>query len=772
MKTKIIKALKTRWVILALLSGIITSWLIKDTITPFLLWGKALDRHSLPIQITIVISYIFFTSLVYLMVFYNYGPFLAKLVNYPVNNIDPAKDAHGQTNLYSHELSPHTRYMETFIVVCVFGLIIFLLSKPAFDSYFYGEDFNWTNQYLAANQNFLKAIFTPMAGAFFRPAPAAWIISTQLVLPWNPIIHHARNFLFILIDLFLIYRIMLRVTASRVSRIIGMTFFSISKVHLVTIGIISAVEIIATLTHFLLTLFFLIRYMQDRKKIDYLLASVFFVLSVFSRDYSIVLTSVVFTLFFFFVYENRTRIHDWKDGAFKLLPFLFIAGGYLLARFIIVGLPPMGGTSAYSINFSFDRLFEGMKIFMGNLLNLSLSFSYLTGQGDLSTLFTNNEFYNQIYKTGFLVLGCLLFLLTFANGIWQRKWYIFCLVWAVVIIFPTFLIGNIQIYYIYEPVAALAILLSMCVDYDIFGRRALLVAWSFMLMIIAINGFALNQNVAVYWWRYVADQGEVVNRQIFTPNKELPINSLTIITPSQDYANQIQYLIEPLHSGQYALLKNLMSPQITMFRVMTSKDYSKIDGEKRDSADLIYFLENGKFSFKQILPTQTSDCNSFENHTDIDQFTTSQILNTKTSYEFNTNPTYISDGNGSIHVTVSAEGVAENHWGGVELPLPKDNQFTVNLWVDRPEDVKTISVSETDSQGRVIYAWSNNNPENDLIADGKTKLVFQMNEDNVYGFNWMPQESAGSPTKLNFFLDVKNDKTVNYYLDQMCNVSK
>ena len=79
-------------------------------------------------------------------------------------------------------------YRETFELVSVFGCLIFLLNADAFDAFFMSEDFNWTALYIAADEKFLPALFSHPF--FLRPASIAWVIGTQILLPWDPLAHH------------------------------------------------------------------------------------------------------------------------------------------------------------------------------------------------------------------------------------------------------------------------------------------------------------------------------------------------------------------------------------------------------------------------------------------------------------------------------------------------------------------------------------------------------------------------------------------------------
>jgi uncharacterized membrane protein YfhO len=65
-KTMVTKILKYKQILLSLFLGIVTSWLMKEEITPLLLGGKNFDTRSWFVQIEIMSAYIIFTSLFFL----------------------------------------------------------------------------------------------------------------------------------------------------------------------------------------------------------------------------------------------------------------------------------------------------------------------------------------------------------------------------------------------------------------------------------------------------------------------------------------------------------------------------------------------------------------------------------------------------------------------------------------------------------------------------------------------------------------------------------
>jgi len=512
------------------------------------------------------------------------------------NNLDAPNTNQGSTSLCSRARVPVSSYKESFVLVAIFGLILYVMTRPAFNGFFLGEDFITRSLYLASGGNFLHAIFTRF-GPFLRPSAVAWSIGTQLILPWDPVVHHWRNFAFSLFNIFLLHRIMLRVTDSRFSRVLGTAFFVVSKVQLTIIGYINCIDNIGTLFYFLATILYLLRYFQENKKRDYVLAVVFFALCTLARDTGVFFISTILTIWFFYVRENRAALMVWKNTAIKILPFIAVVISYLILRLAIVGPPPMGGdsiTPAYTIHYDGKWILKGVIVFAGNLFNLSFADISVTGVGDLSTLFTSNISGNQVYKIGLLIIGSLLLIGTIILGIWHRKWTVFSLVWAAALLLPTFLIKNVQIYYIYGPLAGISLFLAMSLDdHGVVWRKALIALWALAIFITGINGYVHNQNVNMLAWRWVANQVSKINDQVFIPNQGSPIRSLTILVSTEQQADFTRYLIDPklYPSGFHqAMLKALMNPEINELNILVSN--SPADLFPPSAVDLVYRLQD------------------------------------------------------------------------------------------------------------------------------------------------------------------------------------
>jgi hypothetical protein len=467
-------------------------------------------------------------------------------------------------------------WLESLVFVGAGAGLLLAVTWSAFGGQFFGEDFITRSLYLSAGGDVLKAIFTPF-GPFFRPAAVAWSMGTQLVLPFDPFVHHLRNFLFLLVIALLLHRILLRLTASPLARGLGLALFLVSGVQLTIVGYINCIDNIGALTYGLAALLFIVRYHQGRQWWNYAGALVFFLFSTFSRDINVMFLCALAVLIAFQAREDGVR---WlRPALVRLAPFVGIVLLYFAVRGGVVGLPPLGGGagySAYTPHFDPVRILHLSLVFIGTLLNLSFGELMGTGQGDLSSLLGLSGPMQAAFRTGFVTLGGLLVLATVVLGLRARPWGLFALAWAGAMLLPTFLIQNQQIYYDFEPLAACALLLAISVDRAVPCRRWLVRAWLPVLGVVLVNGIAHAGNVSILAWRFSANQDQAIIDQVMIPHRGEKIAALTLIAPDRAKADFLSYLVDPplSPSGDYqAQLKALMSPEIRYFRAVAEADY-------------------------------------------------------------------------------------------------------------------------------------------------------------------------------------------------------
>jgi hypothetical protein len=184
-------------------------------------------------------------------------------------------------------------WLETAIVTTVAGALMYALVRAAFTTWFFAENFVYLGQYHAAGEDFWRAAFSPTLWIFFRPVLFAASLPWHFVLPLDPTPYHWRNFAFAALNLMLLHRVLLRLTPSRPARVVAVLLVAVSKIHLTTIGYLNMFDAVVLLALVLLTVLFLLRYLDTRRPYDYALMLAGMVLTVFSKDHGFAVVPVL-----------------------------------------------------------------------------------------------------------------------------------------------------------------------------------------------------------------------------------------------------------------------------------------------------------------------------------------------------------------------------------------------------------------------------------------------------------------------------------------------
>jgi hypothetical protein len=283
---------------------------------------------------------------------------------------------------------------------------------------------------------------------------------------------------FSVLNLILLHRLLVWLVASRAARVLALGLFTLSKVHLTTIGYIDIYDSILLLMLTLMTALFFVRYIARRRVLDYGLGLDCCGLCIFSKDYGLVVVGMVVALV-----SSRLGPDEWRTGgrrwALRLVPSLAMALAYLGVRYAVVGSLPLSNPS-YTPRLSLDVIALKTVLFTSTLGNLSAPTGYLSladqqesgagGLGDWLVLTRPRLGQYAGWVEPALYAGFVaLVLLTLMLGRRAGRTLLFPLAWAALYLGPTLLVRNVQLYYMYESLAGAAVLLGVCLDHA--GRR-------------------------------------------------------------------------------------------------------------------------------------------------------------------------------------------------------------------------------------------------------------------------------------------------------------
>jgi hypothetical protein len=490
------------------------------------------------------------------------------------------------------EPSDSKSFPETLIVVGICAVVLYFMNRSAFDAYFLGEDFNAWTLYINADRNFVKAIFTPIS-AFLRPSAYAGILTTQLLLPWDPLVHHWRNFVMLVVCVWILYRIMLRLTDRRSARLMAISFFVIARVNFSAIGLINLVELLFTVTYALCTFLFLLRYLQEGRTVDYCVGLGLFALCAFARDSNVMFFVVIVAMFALHALELQQRGEPARvPVTVQLLPFLGFVVAYVFVRMKLgVPPPPIGGDHPYALYFEFWHIASRFYYFVGNLGNLSFDIPGVTGQGDLATWLHAPDAVRYGYYA--VLVGAVLIALLVALTTCLRSdvSVLIPLIWAGALLGPTLLIGNRQPYYAFEPVLALSLAIAIVLDRSIAIRPKLVPIWIGLLAFMAANGLASRNEGLTWLW--VTQRLSAIHMDIMVPHRGEPFKNLFIVADNDPNVQLLDYMVNPL--GAYfpnlkkvPVLNALMSPTIETYGSRNFSQFSLNQLPQLPGGTLVY----------------------------------------------------------------------------------------------------------------------------------------------------------------------------------------
>ncbi|HEY7066182.1 MAG TPA: hypothetical protein VII06_32215 [Chloroflexota bacterium] len=424
-------------------------------------------------------------------------------------------------------------FSETALVTLASAGLLLALTLPAFGSYFIGEDFTYLGKYRAFGDNFLRAVFSPMDGIFFRPVFTAVDLIWQAVLPFEPLLYHLRNLGFTALNLALLYRVLVYLVPRRRARIMAVVFFAASKVHLTAIGYLSVYDSVMSLMLLLGTVLCFERYVVMRRRQDYVLGLVFCGLAIFTKDYGLVVVVVVVALVAFWALKPAEWAAQWRPWALRLAPLPSMALAYLAVRYAIVG-PPPADNATYSPALSLDLAARKLGIFVMTLGNLSYGDSGTMGAPGIAGLAGRALQNAALLAWGDIAVAVLFFALLVGTLLLGRRagWPLLIpLVWIAAYLGPTLLTRNIQMYYMYEPLAGAAVLLAMCLGH---ARRRWINLWTVALAVIVVNAAASNYT-SVYHWQFAARAAGMIAGPVVQVYRGEPLRSVTFMAGSQPF---------------------------------------------------------------------------------------------------------------------------------------------------------------------------------------------------------------------------------------------
>lgn len=412
---------------------------------------------------------------------------------------------------------------ETLVVVGPASLLLLILSWPAFRYFFFAEAFWQLRIYTLHDRHLWQAAFSRIDGMFFAPGAFLSQIWWDFVLPADPMAYHIRNFIICAVSLLLLYRVLLKFVRSRLARIIALGMFAASKIHLTSIGYITAGGSILPMT-ILLAVLFWFRYIETRRLADYFLTLIFGAFSVYSTDSGFAMFVILVTMISALAgkpEELKSQVQYWS---LRFAPFVFVLASFFILRYVLTG-PINPNNPAYSPQLSFPVAVWQMKAFLATVGNFSLTNPGFMGERGLSGVLAGNS---KAVEFALCAGLWLLIVYTLWRGGASWRLLIVPVVWIGLYLFPYFLIRNHQVYYHQESLVGVVLLVGICLDR---ARRPLLMTWLVVVGLIEINGFISNRR-SYYYWQETADRAQIVKPIVESEKGNPPKHIVFVSSPA------------------------------------------------------------------------------------------------------------------------------------------------------------------------------------------------------------------------------------------------
>lgn len=411
-------------------------------------------------------------------------------------------------------------------------LLILVLFFPSFSIYMQTEDFNWLSHYYNNNRSIIELWTSPFS-SFYRPMAWTFITLTQDILPTNPIYQHVRNFIVISFNLWLILKIVRMISGDGVGLLTASILFAANLVHSFSIGWINLVESSLTVTFMLLSIYYLIRFLQSRLWIHILIFTFSYLSMSFCRDYPFTMFAPLIFLVLFYQNDADGPVKFSIKDKNKLALYVFtLAIVYMIARYYATdGRFYKSAGPSYTPNLFLPDLLFRIYVYTSAILNIAIPGVFYSSES-LNYSRILMQYSNFIQIILFILIVYLVVIMLKQK---KMRWLTLFVFFAIgCFLGPASLVGNIQPYYTNESIALIAILLGiMATKLERLNKNYLFLVLLYLSSYIylgKINGSAIKYTSFVF----TSDILKQGIEEIAKAQSASPINNIHIWTTEKD----------------------------------------------------------------------------------------------------------------------------------------------------------------------------------------------------------------------------------------------
>ena len=204
------------------------------------------------------------------------------------------------------------------------SVYLFISVKDSLFVFFSQDDFFHLRAVFMKNTGDIPAFFTGVSPeyGFFRPlSRETYNLLMFKTFGLNPLPFHIVNLLLIIINTYIIFLLMKKIT-SRAPAVLTSVLYVTNSVHAVELYYLGSVQQLLATTFLSLSVLFFLKHLRKKGLNYYLISLLSFLLAILSHEMAIVAPGILLLLYFFLISEKKTSF----NGMFlRILPFTLLA---------------------------------------------------------------------------------------------------------------------------------------------------------------------------------------------------------------------------------------------------------------------------------------------------------------------------------------------------------------------------------------------------------------------------------------------------------------
>lgn len=405
------------------------------------------------------------------------------------------------------------RWTEAICLVSAAAVFLLLANWTAFSTPFFAENFQHLGPFRQLGNCLACTLTTPTIDKWFRPVDAFLSVISFQLFGLDPLAHHLRNYLLLLVNLFLLHQFLWEFIPGRLPRLLAVAFAAVAKANFTTIGYVNAISAILEATWILLASLFFLQFVRQGGRWRYALAILASVLSIFTKEMGISVLVVLAAIILAFARPTQGLLRFILRWTVALAPVaLAVAALFIIRSFIAGGVFQTKG--GYALGLSLQVFLRDGLAFGAALANISFSDYAVMGNGGLASLVAAGIGLGPAlaYAADALVwlgLALVVGLIGRRSRLARRQW-VLPAAWMAAVLGMVIAVRSLQLYYTYEFVLAFSILFAILL---VGAARPAYMMAAGAIVVIGLNGLVSNATTT-YFWQKAASDAEAVTARV------------------------------------------------------------------------------------------------------------------------------------------------------------------------------------------------------------------------------------------------------------------